>query len=81
MMVSNWLVDTVAHWPTAKLVSAPQRINEIASLLARGLIRLRQSNLDRSPSEMSKIKELSIGFLVDQRLHTDPVNKSTEESE
>ncbi len=62
-------------------MSAPQRINEIASLLARGLIRLRQANLDRSPSEMSKIKELSIGFLVDQRLHTDPVNKSIEESE
>jgi hypothetical protein len=56
-----------------------QRRHEIASLLANGLARLRISGVEQSAT-MAEESEFELGFSGNQRVHTDPVNKTTTES-
>ena len=54
-----------------------QRIAEIAALLANGLVRLRAANA-RAHAEGRPESGFDLGFTAHQRVHTDPVNQSTE---
>ena len=54
-----------------------QRRREIASLLAQGLVRLRHAGSPQSAS-MFPENECELGFSGHQRVHSYPVNKTTE---
>ena len=54
-----------------------QRIAEIAALLANGLVRLRAANA-LAHAEGRAESGFDLGFSAHQRVHTDPVNQSTE---
>jgi len=56
-----------------------QRRREIASLLANGLARLRVSGFEQS-ANFAEESEFELGFSGNQRVHSDPVNKTTTES-
>lgn len=56
-----------------------QRRHEIAALLANGLARLRSSGIAQS-ANMATESEFELGFSGNQRVHSDPVNKTTTES-
>ncbi len=56
-----------------------QRRHEIASLLANGLARLRRSGIAQS-ANMAAESEFELGFSGNQRVHSDPVNKTNTES-
>ena len=60
-------------------MTAEQRRHEIASLLANGLARLRISGVDQSATTAEE-SEFELGFSGNQRVHSDPVNKTTTES-
>ena len=62
--------------PPAALTPA-QRIAEVAALLANGLVRLRAANA-RAHAEGRAESGFDLGFSAHQRVHTDPVNQSTE---
>ncbi|MGH9893311.1 MAG: hypothetical protein ACREA0_15240 [bacterium] len=53
-----------------------QRRGEIAGLLALGLVRLREHNARKSAG-LDPEGGLDLGFLGDQRVHSDPVNERT----
>lgn len=53
-----------------------QRRAEIAALLALGLVRLREHNA-RKFAGLDPEGELDLGFLGDQRVHSDLVNERT----
>ena len=55
-----------------------QRRREIAALLAQGLVRLRSNAADQ-PNRTSE-GGFELGFSGHQRVHSDPVNKTTTES-
>jgi hypothetical protein len=69
---------TINHLPPERM-TPEQRRHEIASLLANGLARLRISGAEQSASRTSE-SEFELGFSGNQRVHTDPVNKTTTES-
>ena len=56
-----------------------QRRHEIASLLATGLARLRISGAEQS-AHIAEASEFELGLSGNQRVHSDPVNKTTTES-
>ena len=66
------------HYP-AERMTPQQRLDEAASLLARGLIRLRAASIEKS-ANMAHKRELALGFTADQSVHTDTVNNRSTES-
>lgn len=52
-----------------------QRRLELASILAKGLVRLRQSNQADS-QKLATDRAVSLAFSGDQSVHTDLINKS-----
>ena len=68
----------INHFPPERM-TPEQRRHEIASLLANGLARLRISSAEQS-ANIAAEGELELGFSGNQRVHTDPVNKTTTES-
>ena len=49
-----------------KLMSAAQRLDEIAEILATGLLRLRQKESDRHDSHLEKVR---LDFPLDRSVH------------
>lgn len=68
----------INHLPPERMTSE-QRRHEIASLLANGLARLRITGTEQSAT-MAEASEFELGFSGNQRVHSDPVNKTTTES-
>lgn len=66
------------HYP-AQRMTPEERMDEVASLLAHGLIRLRAAPLKNSTNLAGK-SELALGFTADQSVHTDTVNNRNTES-
>ena len=71
-------MQRINHLPPERM-TPEQRRHEIASLLANGLARLRISGAEQSASRAAE-SEFELGFCGNQRVHTDPVNKTTTES-
>lgn len=67
------------HLPPEQMTAA-QRRSEIASLLARGLIRLRSSGQSPQAKNMVRENGFALAFSGDQRVHSHPVNKENTES-
>jgi len=68
----------INHLPPERM-TPEQRRHEIASLLANGLARLRISGTDQS-AHIAEEGAFELGFSGNQRVHSDPVNKTTSES-
>ncbi|MFO1380080.1 MAG: hypothetical protein U1F55_14590 [Chitinivorax sp.] len=68
----------INHFPPERM-TPEQRRHEIASLLANGLARLRISGAEK-PTNTAPEGEFELGFSGNQRVHKDPVNKTTTES-
>jgi len=68
----------INHLPPERM-TPEQRRHEIASLLANGLARLRITGTEQSANRAGA-SEFELGFAGNQRVHTDPVNKTTTES-
>ena len=68
----------INHLPPDRM-TPEQRRHEIASLLANGLARLRIYSAKKS-AYITEASEFELGFSGNQRVHTDPVNKTTTES-
>ena len=68
----------INHIPPERM-TPEQRRHEIASLLANGLARLRITGAERSATGAGA-SEFELGFSGNQRVQTDPVNKTTTES-
>lgn len=66
------------HVPPERM-TAEQRRAEVASLLAHGLIRLRDGVSVQVPGRLAE-SEFELGFFGHQRLHTHPVNNPHEEA-
>ena len=58
-------------------MTSAQRRQEIAALLANGLVRLRAANA-RAHAEGRAESGFDLGFSAHQRVHTDPANQSAE---
>lgn len=69
----------INHLPPERM-TPEQRRHEIASLLANGLARLRSSGIAQSADVIAE-NGFELGFSGDQRVHTDPVNKTNTESQ
>ncbi|HCX33275.1 MAG TPA: hypothetical protein DHV08_06800 [Rhodocyclaceae bacterium] len=69
----------INHLPPERM-TPEQRRREIASLLANGLARLRISGAEQS-AHIAEEGEFELGFSGNQRVHSDPVNKTNTESE
>lgn len=68
----------INHLPPERM-TPEQRRHEIASLLANGLTRLRLFGAEKS-AHIAEASEFELGFSGNQRVHSDPVNKTTTES-
>lgn len=68
----------INHLPPERM-TPEQRRHEIASLLANGLARLRISGSEQS-ALIAEASEFELGLSGNQRVHSDPVNKTTTES-
>ena len=68
----------INHLPPERM-TPEQRRHEVASLLANGLARLRITGTEQSAT-MAEASEFELGFSGNQRVHSDPVNKTTTES-
>lgn len=68
----------INHLPPERM-TPEQRRHEIASLLANGLARLRITGTEQ-PANIAEESEFELGFSGNQRVHSDPVNKTTTES-
>ena len=68
----------INHLPPERM-TPEQRRHEIASLLANGLARRRVTGVEESANG-TEASEFELGFSGNQRVHTDPVNKTTTES-
>lgn len=66
----------INHTPPQNL-SARQRREEVASLLARGLARLRESAFDPSAVDR-KQRAVLLGFSAEGSVHANTVNNHTE---
>ena len=70
------LKTSINHLPPERMTPEQRRL-EIASILAKGLVRLRQS----SPADLAKRqipatdRKVLLGFSGDQSVHTDLINK------
>ena len=65
---------SVNHQPPEHMTAA-QRRSEIASLLAKGLIRLRSSGQSPQPANPARENRFELAFSGDQRVHSHPVHK------
>ena len=72
-------MQEINHYPPERMTSE-QRRDEVASLLARGLVRLRAVSVTKSANAAGK-SEFALGFTGDQSVHTDTVNNQKTESE
>jgi len=68
----------INHLPPERM-TPEQRRHEIASLLANGLARLRISGAEQS-AHNAEASEFELGLSGNQRVHSDPVIKTTTES-
>ena len=68
----------INHLPPERM-TPEQRRHEIASLLANGLARLRFSGAEQS-AHIAEASEFELGLSGNQRVHSDPVIKTTTES-
>ena len=68
----------INHLPPERM-TPEQRRHEIASLLANGLARLRFTGVEESANR-TEASEFELGFSGNQRVHSDPVKKTTTES-
>lgn len=68
----------INHLPPERM-TPEQRRREIASLLANGLVRLRNGGAAQS-ANMAAESEFELGFSGHQRLHSHPVNNTLEEA-
>lgn len=68
----------INHHPP-EVMTAEQRRTEAAALLAKGLVRLRAAGNRKSTNVVGK-SEFELGFSGNQRVHSDPVNKTSTES-
>jgi len=66
----------INHTPPQKM-NAQQRREEVASLLARGLVRLRERSFDPSAIS-SEQRAVLLGFSGEQSVHANTVNNPTE---
>lgn len=69
---------TINHLPPDRM-TPEQRRQEVASLLARGLVRLREAGFAQSAGGPAE-SEFELGFSGHQRLHSHPVNNTLEEA-
>lgn len=69
---------TINHLPPERM-TPEQRRREAASLLAHGLVRLREAGFAQSAGGPAE-SELELGFSGHQRLHSHPVNNTLEEA-
>lgn len=69
---------TINHLPPEQM-TMEQRRQEVASLLALGLVRLRDAVFARSAGLPGE-SELELGFSGHQRLHSHPVYNTREEA-
>ena len=60
-------------------MDASQRLNEVAQLLANGLVRLRESGC-ASPQNPSEYSEVDLGFCHEKSVHTNDTLHNTKES-
>lgn len=69
----------INHLPPERM-TPDQRRREIASLLANGLAHLRVCGAEQS-ARIAEASEFELGFSGNQRVHSNPVNKTNTESE
>lgn len=69
---------TINHLPPERM-TPEQRRREAASLLAHGLVRLRDAVFAQSAGHPTE-SEFELGFSCHQRLHSHPVNNVHEEA-
>jgi hypothetical protein len=62
----------IKHTPP-EAMTPQQRRQEVAGLLANGLVRLRTASLRAVAAQPTESK-FDLGFTGDQRVHSDPVN-------
>ena len=67
------LKNSINHLPPERMTPDQRRL-EIAAILAKGLVRLRQSNPAKRQIPATERKVL-LGFSGDQSVHTDLINK------
>ena len=67
------LKNSINHLPPERMTPAQRRL-EIAAILAKGLVRLRQSSPVKRQIPATERKVL-LGFSGDQSVHTDLINK------
>jgi hypothetical protein len=67
------LKNSINHLPPERMTPEQRRM-EIASILAKGLVRMRQSNPVKRQIPATERKVL-LGFSGDQSVHTDLINK------
>ena len=67
------------HYPVDRMTPEERR-EEIASLLALGLVRLRAASVAKSANVVGK-SGFQLGFTGDQSVHTDTVNNLKTESQ
>ena len=67
------LKNSINHLPPERMTPEQRRL-EISSILAKGLVRLRQSNPVKRQIPATERKVL-LGFSGDQSVHTDLINK------
>lgn len=68
----------INHTPPERM-TPEQRRREIASMMARGLARLRMAHSPPS-ANIAAASEIALGFSGHQRVHSDPVNNRHTES-
>jgi len=68
----SYPMHEINHTPPQSMTPAQRRF-EVASLLARGLARLRTANPSQS-ANIVKSSDVSLAFSAHQRVHSDPVN-------
>mgnify|MGYP001250063865 CR=1 FL=1 len=69
---------TINHLPPERM-TPEQRRQEVASLLAHGLLRLRDDVFAQSVGPCAE-SEFELGFSGHQRLHSHPINNTLEEA-
>ena len=63
----------VSHQPPEHMTAAQRRC-EVASLLAKGLIRLRSADGPQPLENVARESRFELAFSGDQRVHSHPVN-------
>jgi CRISPR/Cas system-associated endoribonuclease Cas2 len=69
----------INHLPPERM-TPEQRRREVASLLANGLVRLRNATFERSVKDVPE-SEFVLGFTGHQSVHTDSANNRNRESQ